>query len=234
MGQVRTALRLALGTWTADVDAAANIADSDSPLIRGRALEGAEGLPMATLGPIASGFAEQLHGDRLGFPNAAFVLALRPDNAADFYAWLRAAPPTISCDILFAERGNVAGDWVVVPADAPAGMLLRFGLPAALLTWLVAVDGAEAERAFAAKQDLFSTITIFVDGRTYTLDSALAAAGATGLGTMTGKRSTRRSSKSAPTPAFGMVGTERGRHGRRRTGGLESASRRRAHQALGL
>ena len=165
IGQVRTALRLALGTWTGltgggwgpDQATALNPASSEG-----------HQLPTRPMSAIARDFAAELHEDMvLGFPMAPFILALRPDDVDAFYTWTQSQPPEVHVNIRFAVRGEVAGDWVIVPVSG--GPLLRFGLPPALSNWLLAVDGAEADRAMMAKRQLLSTITLFVGSRTLTL-----------------------------------------------------------------
>lgn len=170
IGHIRTAFRLALGTWSETTDLEASLDNEDLAGEVNPATAEAELLPGRSLRAIATDFATDLQENLiLGFPNASFILVLQPDDQFSFYRWIANEPSSIGVDIKFAERGNAAGDWVIVPHNAPKSALLRFGLPERLTTWLLAVDGSELERARIAKRQLLSTITIFVQDRAYSL-----------------------------------------------------------------
>lgn len=96
MGQVRTALRLALGTWTAPTtgDPASRQPDLANEL--NPALAEEHRLPIRALSAISTDFANELQEDLvLGFPPAPFILALRPDDVEAFHYWALSAPPEI-------------------------------------------------------------------------------------------------------------------------------------------
>jgi hypothetical protein len=159
ISQVRTALRLALGTWTATTEAEGIVGVPDVSSELSPATQETDLLPTRALRAISAAFASELHDDLLlGFPDGGYVLVLRPDNGAEFFEWLQGRPTEIPVEIRFAERGDVRGDWVVAPINNPGDSipapLLRFGLPPLLLTWLLAVDGSELERARIARRQL--------------------------------------------------------------------------------
>ncbi|WP_020663588.1 restriction endonuclease [Amycolatopsis benzoatilytica] len=173
-GQVRTALRLALGTWTADEPQGP---DSDldlrTPARRARRashLNAAQReplqLPAEPLARIAANLVEQVSGNLLlGFPTAPFVLALSPDDPAALSAYVARHGPDVRVNIEFATRREVTGDWVIMPADDSRTFQLRFALPALLEDWLLRDDGAALLRARDVKADLLSSIAVFLDGR---------------------------------------------------------------------
>lgn len=173
-GQVRTALRLALGTWTADEP---QIPDDDAdlrtPARRARrafelnvAQREPHQLPSESLARIAADLVERASGNLLlGFPAAPFVLALRPDDPVALSAYVTRHGSDVRVNIEFATRREVTGDWVIVPADGSRAFQLRFALPALLEDWLLRDDGAAALRARDVKADLLSSIAAFQDGR---------------------------------------------------------------------
>jgi hypothetical protein len=166
-GQIRTVFRLALGTmdpapdrYHADVEAL-NPATAEHVL-----------LPERSLRPLADNLAEQIgeSGLILGFLKAPFLLALQPDDLHDFQQWLRDAAAVVDMDIRFARGGPVEGNWVVIPEEAPRGAMLRFGVPARLLEWLVSGDAVPADLAAEVKREFFSSVVIFGhDGRSVEL-----------------------------------------------------------------
>lgn len=173
-GQVRTALRLALGTWTADEPQAQEVAvDTHAPEDRewrATALNPArrepQQLPVEPLSRIAATLVDRAGGDLLlGFPAAPIVLALRPNDPAALPAYVGRHGPDVRVNIEFAARREVTGDWVIVPADGSRGFQLQFALPALLEDWLLRDDGAAALRARDVKADLLSSIAVFQDGR---------------------------------------------------------------------
>ncbi|MBP2320522.1 hypothetical protein JOF56_000907 [Kibdelosporangium banguiense] len=170
-GQVRTALRLALGTWTADEPEGLDSAiDLRTPVRRASELNAAQRepqqLPAEPLARIAANLVERASGTLLlGFPAAPFVLALSPDDPAALSAYVARHGPDVRVNIEFATRREVTGDWVIVPADGSRAFQLRFALPALLEDWLLRDDGAAALRARDVKADLLSSIAVFQDGR---------------------------------------------------------------------
>lgn len=173
-GQMRTALRLALGTWTADEPDATD-AEHDPAIPEHRAREATERnparrepqqLPAERLARIAAHLVDMASGHLLlGFPAAPFVLALRPDDPAALSEYVARHGPNVRVNIEFATRRDVTGDWVIVPADGSRGFQLRFALPDLLEDWLLRDDGAAALRASDVKADLLSSIAVIQDGR---------------------------------------------------------------------
>lgn len=173
--QIRTALRLALGTWTAD-EAQSTVSGLDFHTLDGRAwyatdLNPAESephqLPVERLARVAANLVEQATasgGLLFGFPAAPFVLALRPDDPEAFSAYVASYGPDVRVNIGFATRRKVAGDWVIVPTDGSQSFQLRFALPPLLEDWLLRDEGAAALRARDLKAELLSSIALFQNG----------------------------------------------------------------------
>jgi hypothetical protein len=98
------------------------------------------------------------------------LLALQPDDLHDFQQSLRDAAAVVGMDIRFARGGPVEGNWVVIPEEAPRGAMLRFGVPARLLEWLVSGDAVPADPAAEVKREFISSVVIFGhDGRSVEL-----------------------------------------------------------------
>ena len=165
-GQMRTALRLGLGTWTADeLDPATSEHRALHASQRNPARQEPQQLPAEPLARIAGNLAEATIGDLLlGFPAAPFVLALRPDDPATLPEYVARHGPDVRVNIEFATRREVTGDWVIVPADGSRSFQLRFALPALLEDWLLRDDGAATLRARDVKTDLLSSIAMIQNG----------------------------------------------------------------------
>jgi hypothetical protein len=162
-GQIRTALRLALETIRpAPGRARVDVPDAGIQALR-RATEQPVLLPEAPLQRLADSLAQQIgeSGLILGFLKAPFLLALQPDDVEQFQQWLRGAAAVVNMNIRFAPGGPVDGDWVVIPQGAPRGAMLRFGVPARLLEWLVSGDADPSNQAAEVKREFFSSMTIF-------------------------------------------------------------------------
>jgi hypothetical protein len=174
IGQVRTALRLALGTWTDEgevpsetrSDPVAAQRRAERAVGRNPALQERNRLPVEGLADIVGGLAGRTRDDLiLGFPAASFVLALHAEDPTALSAYVARHGSDIRVDIRFAERRNVTGDWVIVPADGSDAFRLRFALPSLLEDWLLGEDGAAALRAREVKADLLSSVAVFQQGR---------------------------------------------------------------------
>lgn len=115
-GQVRTALRLALGTWTADEPQGPDVeVDLRAPARRAWrasqlnvAQRELQQLPAEELARIAADLVERASGNLLlGFPAAPFVLALRPDGPTALSAHVARHGPDVRVNIEFATtRGH--------------------------------------------------------------------------------------------------------------------------------
>ncbi|GAA4536717.1 hypothetical protein [Amycolatopsis samaneae] len=171
-GQLRTALRLAFDTWTADesIRGQAVYEDPDDATWRAQMLNQASRepmeLPMDALGDVAGDLARYRDDSlALGFPAAPFVLVLRPDDPQRFRAYVDDNGADIRVRIEFAERRVATGDWVIVPTDGSRGFQLRFALPTLLEDWLLSEGGAAGLRARDVKTTLLSSIALFLDNR---------------------------------------------------------------------
>ncbi|MCM6774471.1 restriction endonuclease [Nocardia sp. CDC159] len=177
VGQVRAALRRALGTWTGGFETPTESDETDaqvegapekgvSPYMTVGRMPGkhsSQVLPQAQLMTIVT----QMHSDRLGdlivgFPSAPFILVLRIESRADFGNYLAQNPGSeIAVHIEFAHRGKHDGDWVIVPADGSPQFRLVFALPELLADWLLNSDGPAAPRVRDIKRGMLSSIVIF-------------------------------------------------------------------------
>ncbi|MEV6603158.1 hypothetical protein [Kutzneria sp. NPDC051319] len=175
LGQLRTAARLVLGTWTADDDLLRRGADQGAPRVEELArlaaqitpaIEERDMLPSGGLGAVLASLAAVANQNLvLGFPAAPFVLVLRPSDPAALSRYVDRHGSDVRVDIRFASRRTVAGDWVIVPADGSRAFQLRFALPDLLAEWLLSEDGAAAQRGRDAKAGLLSSIAVFQRGR---------------------------------------------------------------------
>lgn len=165
VGQMRAALRVALGTVAVDGEAADPSTRELSPM------------PWNQLDELAYDLASSIDGDLvLGFPPGPQVLVLRPDDARAFREWSAAmAGGIVSVGLRYAP-GRPQGEWVVVPIE-PAGrwLVLRFGTPPALAEWLFGSGGDRRRRLDDVKRGLLSTITIYQGGRPVILEVDSAA-----------------------------------------------------------
>ncbi|WP_255632788.1 restriction endonuclease [Amycolatopsis sp. TNS106] len=173
-GQVRTALRLALDTWTADGhDIQFDVKRADQTALRGQwanelnpATREPQRLPDESLARIADDLADDSDYDLiLGFPAAPFVLVLRPDDPRRFRDYLERKSSDILVNIATGPRDEIVGDWAITPVDEEGGFQLHFALPTQLEDWLLRADGAAALRARQVKSALLSSITFFYGDR---------------------------------------------------------------------
>jgi hypothetical protein len=168
LGQMRQVLRSALNTGatedeTADIGFEAayargtRAAETDTP-------EAADNLPPQPLAQVAADLSEQLDESLiLGFPQGPFVLVLQADAPDAFRRFLAGQPSgEISVDIRYAPAAKGPGEWAIVP-HGRRDLIVRFGVPPLLESWLLAADADELERAELARRRLFPTIMIFGD-----------------------------------------------------------------------
>ncbi|MCK9795953.1 restriction endonuclease [Isoptericola sp. 4D.3] len=116
--------------------------------------------------------SESTSGDiLLGFVDAPFILALRPDDTEAFYRFVERTSSPIRTQIVYDKRDPVgAGDWIV-HSDEPGAFRLTFPLPGMLEELLIAVPDQEIPRfASLARRELMSTITVYVQGRPVQLE----------------------------------------------------------------
>lgn len=173
LGQLRTAFRLALGTWTADQGHVVVPSHDFDGLVdwvwRAAQLNPARRepqlLPFGPLGRITGDLVGRVHGDLLlGFPAAPFVLVMRPNDPTGLGDYVARHGTDIDVNISWTQRGLTV-DWLIAPADGSGGFELRFGLPELLEDWLLNADGAVGLRARDLKKGLLSSIAVFLDGR---------------------------------------------------------------------
>jgi hypothetical protein len=132
VGQVRRALRRALGTWTGGFDTPVPSGETDAQdewiTDQGGSTYMTAGLPSkqrlqrlphAQLRTIMTGMYSERLGDLIvGFPPAPFILVLRIESRTDFETYLARYPGSeIAVHIEFASRGQHDGDWVIGPAE---------------------------------------------------------------------------------------------------------------------
>ena len=175
-GQMRTALRLALGTWQRDEPAKHLQARANSTQSQRAAMAAAEVkignetnlLPREELASIAAKLDDDLTDIFvLAFPDAPFIIALRPDDIAIFDAFLDGGDGIRNIHIGFdPNAGQGVGEWVITAEEAPELPLAYFGLPPMLDAWLLAEGGEARERAIRIKHDQLSTMTVYRGQRT--------------------------------------------------------------------
>jgi hypothetical protein len=171
LGQMRQVLRVALATWTSD-------GESPDTTFEGAYARSAQArpvsdgetgfrLPAEELADIAAKLSEDLNDILvLGFPQGPFILVLQADDPVAFTQFLRDwRSSEIDVDIGYAPAtADKQGEWAIVLFPERDDLVVRFGIPPLLESWLLAEDAAELERAAQAKRVLFSTITIFREG----------------------------------------------------------------------
>jgi hypothetical protein len=171
LGQMRQVLRVALATWNSDNESAdTTFEGAYARSTQARPVPDAEAsyrLPAEALADIAAKLSEDLNDILiLGFPQGPFILVLQADDPAAFTQFLRDRPSSeIDVDIGYAPAtADKPGEWAIALVPGRDDLVVRFGIPPLLESWLLAEDAAELERAAQAKRVLFSTITIFRDG----------------------------------------------------------------------
>lgn len=176
VGQMRAALRVALGTGgygLASQNAEARrLLEELDPSTSSHTPLSAD--PLLDL---ASALAESATGDMvLGFPAGPFVLVLRPDDATTFRDWVARAPDRVLAQVRSTTTGP-EGDWVLlVDALRDEGpVVLRFSTPDAVTDWLFSSGDRRDTRLSELESGLLSSIVIYQDGRSVTLDLDLNA-----------------------------------------------------------
>lgn len=166
IGRMRRALREAWGAEES-VDATS----ANSAYVEGRetgTISDVELLDWAAQLKAALYVDEAQQGLLLGFPPAAFVLALKPDSMQDFEDHLeQTTSPSIPVVISFSGISGQPGDWAIRPTTGPH-FVLRFGLPGALENWLLRQKVEHSGASELALEHL-SHISIFVEDRLVTL-----------------------------------------------------------------
>jgi hypothetical protein len=172
--KVRLALRAALAaveSETATAEDGGERVISPEAAAADAVADMAGGVPASDLASWAAVFAASLNASAsgegliLGFPPAPFILAMRPDSLSDFERYVDDHGPDIDVSIGFDGTDATEGDWVIEPRDHPEAFRLSFGLPGALETWLLSAPDGAAARANAAKRELLSVISLFLEDR---------------------------------------------------------------------
>ncbi|MFI9511263.1 hypothetical protein [Nocardia sp. NPDC052566] len=124
-------------------------------------------LPDDQLDQIVSEFSDTPLGELLiGFPYAPFILVLHIDNPTAFANYADDHHGSdIRVHIEFADRGQIGGDWIIVPADGSYSFQLQFALPELLADWLLSGEGVPTQRARDVKSSLLSSIAVFRGNR---------------------------------------------------------------------
>jgi hypothetical protein len=175
--QMRQVMRNALGTWNSDGDFPDTTYEGAyarsvraSPSAAG---EVGFALPAEELATIAAKLSEELDDVLiLGFPQGPFILVLQADDPAAFARFLRDWPSSeLNVDIRYGSATpDGPGEWAIALIPGRDDLVVRFGVPPLMESWLLAEDAAELERAAQAQRVLFSTIIVFrADGRTLQL-----------------------------------------------------------------
>jgi hypothetical protein len=158
VGQMRSGLRLALGTVDEGTDADPSTGEL-APM------------SWAKLKVLSDILAASIDDDIvLGFPTGPQVLALRPDDGRAFREWAGRISGVVPMRLRYAP-GWPHGEWTILPAEATGArrIVLRFGTPPAFADWLFARDGETAQRLDELGRGLLSTITIYESGRSLLL-----------------------------------------------------------------
>lgn len=121
--------------------------------------------PHEELADIAAELEVQLEDSFvLAFPQAPFILVLRPDDMADFENFLDTAGGSahVSIDFAGGADGEI-GEWVISAADAGrrGRALARFGLPRQFDGWLLGVDSRRQARVDQVSSDFLTSLTIY-------------------------------------------------------------------------
>jgi hypothetical protein len=171
LGQMRQVMRVALATWTSNGESPdTTFEGAHARSAQARPVPAGEAdyqLPAEALADIAAKLSEDLNDILiLGFPQGPFILVLQADDPAAFTQFLRDWPSAeIDVDIRYAPAtADKPGEWAIALVPERDDLVVRFGIPPLLESWLLAEDATELERAAQAERVLFSTITIFRDG----------------------------------------------------------------------
>lgn len=152
---LREAMRVALGTWSygqpPDLDG------GDQELVN---------LVAASISDVVK--ERQLW---LAFPSAPFVLALQPDDPFAFRELIATARGPVECRLGFTSDNPEKGSWALtVPNDrgtegGSRRLIVRFGLPAILDSWILADGEVDRVRARDVKRTFLRSLVVYDGGR---------------------------------------------------------------------
>lgn len=134
VGQMRQALRFALGTWPFGdgSDAPLKYSDAASSARNAQGASGtADSLPPDRLADIAAQAADLDGRLYLGFTDSPFLLVLQPDDSAETEAVLDSSQERIAVELRFAGETTDRGDWTLTSVDHDREVTLRIALPPA-------------------------------------------------------------------------------------------------------
>ena len=174
LGQVREALRRALGTWT--LSEASPPSDLTEAATRAAEAAGtkeeAQRLSTEPLSQIAAQASELDGRLYLGFTSTPFLVVVQPDEPDEAEPFLRSRHRQgASTDLAFAGETLERGEWALTAREGERSLVFRLGLPRGLEPWVLGQDGS---RSGVRRRDTSaaSTITIAVDGEQAELEFA--------------------------------------------------------------
>lgn len=132
VGQMRQALRLALGTWPLGDDSGAPLRFSDAASRARKAAEPSgpgDSLPPDRLADVAAQAADLDGRLYLGFTDSPFLLVLQPDDSSETEAVLESGPKRIAVDLRFAGETTDNGEWTLTSVGGGRPVTLRIALP---------------------------------------------------------------------------------------------------------
>lgn len=171
VGQMRAALRLALGTGGVEVPdngeesrrLVAELDPSTSEFAH---------MPSDPLLDLASTLADEALGDMvLGFPVGPLVLVFRPDDGDAFRSWVARAPNRVSAQVR-STSAEPDGDWLLLVdgTQEASSVVLRFSTPDVITDWLFSSVRRLDARWSELQSGLLSSIVIYQAGRSITLE----------------------------------------------------------------
>lgn len=171
VGQMRAAIRLALGT--------AGHAMPEDRAEAGQLLEALDPsapelarMSSGALLELASSLAQAAVGDMvLGFPAGPFVVVLRPDDPVRFAEWVARSPDRAPAQVRSTTTGP-GGDWVLLlnglADESP--VVLRFSTPDEVTDWLLSPVGRTEARLSDLQSGPMSSLVVYQAGRPITLE----------------------------------------------------------------
>lgn len=152
---LREAMRVTLGTWSYGQPP-----DLDGP-----------GQELVNL--VAASISDVVKERQLwlGFPSAPFLLALQPDDPFAFRELIAAARGPVECQLGFTSANPEKGSWALtVPNDRGAAsgsgrLVVRFGLPAVLDSWILSDGEVDRARASDVKRTFLRSVVVYDGGR---------------------------------------------------------------------
>lgn len=107
----------------------------------------------------------------LAFPSAPFVLALQPDDPFAFRDVIANASGPLECRLGFSSANPEKGTWALTLQNdrrtrgVSQRLVVRFGLPAVLDSWILADGEVDRVRARDVKRTFLRSLVVYSDGR---------------------------------------------------------------------